>query len=118
MNIQELRIGNWYKWYAEGQYYYYQVEAKDFLNKYYKNFEPIELTEEILLKCGFEKRGLYWFDKHLDERTKFTFEWYVDGRTSFSISILKKEFDITCEHLHQLQNIYRCLTNEELKINL
>ena len=110
MNIQELRIGNWYKWYAEGQYYYYQVEAKDFLNKYYKNFEPIELTEEILLKCD-----------DVEFKTNVPKSYYYKNR----ILIVKENglihdyaTRVELPYLHTFQNFIFALTNEELKINL
>ena len=57
MNAQELRIGNYYKWYADGKYYTYQIEAKDFSNDNYKNFKSNPLTEEWLLNFGFVDQG-------------------------------------------------------------
>ena len=64
MNEKDIRIGNSLLLYSEvvkvteigfkGDDYYLRVEGKK--NGYYiDQFEPIELTEEILLKCGFEK---------------------------------------------------------------
>lgn len=92
-------------------------------------YQPIPLTEEILLKCGFEKieynseetgygieyvliRGGY---------SGFRLEYYED----FSIGIMGSEndqavtpnVDVLC-YLHQLQNLYFALTGEELKIEL
>ena len=53
MNINELMINDCYQWYAEGKYYYHQVKAEDFVKDYVKNFEPIQLTSEILKLNGF-----------------------------------------------------------------
>lgn len=84
-----------------------------------EEIEPITLTEEILLKCGFEARGYFWFDLYLDERTKLTLGWHPDGRIDFEMSINKIYFDIShIKHLHQLQNLYFSLTNKELEIKL
>lgn len=56
MELNELRIGNCYYWEAEGKKYLYRIEPKDFTNYNYRNFEPIELSEDVLLKClQFEK---------------------------------------------------------------
>jgi len=53
MDARELRIGNWYNWYAEGKYYEFQVEAIDLIQNFV-NFEPITLTEDWLRKLGFK----------------------------------------------------------------
>ena len=94
--------------------FYLRVEGKK--NGYYiDQFEPIEITEDILLDKGFKKRGQFWFDLYLDEITKLTLSWYVDGRIDFEISINKICFDIShIKYLHQLQNLYFTLTNKEL----
>lgn len=73
--------------------------------------EPIPLTEEWLLRLGFEKHSLnpYWFNKGI-----------------ICISIVHKveliswdrqifKLDIEINHVHQLQNLYFALTNTELE---
>src|SRR5690554_3982353 len=103
MELKELRIGNYYKWYADGQYYYYKVEAKDFANDNYKNFQPIELTEEILLKCGFNKVREY-----------FELYWIVIQKDKQGYYIHINCGNNYINNLHQLQNLYWCLCGEEL----
>lgn len=66
--------------------------------------EPIELTEEILLKCGFSEYDLEIGRIILTE----------DG--GFIITRLSQ--NVILKTLHQLQNLYFALTNEELEINL
>ena len=79
-------------------------------------FEPIPLTEEILLKCGFEfdifyqkltngTMCIYWCDKIC------LLSWCKSHRDD----ILRHEYP---KYLHQLQNLYFALTNEELQIEL
>lgn len=71
------------------------------------NYEPIPLTEEWLLKLGFDKK----FSKD-----KFTIIPngkldYEKGRTYFNAwTILEHQ----PEYVHQLQNLYFALTGEEL----
>lgn len=80
-----------------------------------KGFNPIALTEEILLKCGFKE--IY--------KSEYThkFEYDIDVRIEFKL-IPKMYFyfmgNILTEikYLHQLQNIYWCLVGRELNVNL
>ena len=81
---------------------------------YETDLEPIELTEEILLKCGFEKRedGDYNLFKYSEVDIVICSDfssWKCDG-INFSVNYIK--------YLHQLQNLYFALTNKELEINL
>jgi len=80
--------------------------------------EPIPLTEEWLLKAGFEKsfKNDYWYSIRIG-----------DKRLLISIlgNIEIEKWDRTmigflsiCEYVHQLQNLYFALTGEELQINL
>ena len=124
MNEKDIRIGNSLLPYGEvvkvteigfkNDDYYLRVEGNK--NGYYLDqFEPIELTEEILLDKGFKKRGQFWFDLYLDEITKLTLSWHPDGRIDFEMSINKNTFDIShIKYLHQLQNLNFILSNKEL----
>jgi hypothetical protein len=77
-------------------------------------FEPIRLSEEILLKCGFDYNESYlqykhpkcpiYFTKHPRNKTLLCFiHNCTNGNTRF---------------LHDLQNLYFALTGTELEINL
>lgn len=76
--------------------------------------KPVPLTEQILLKCGFEKLNKRWL----------LMEYFVKGL--FRINYDKGQFFIfwnlnnitEIKYLHQLQNLYSDLTGEELKIEL
>lgn len=73
--------------------------------------EPIPLTEEILLKCGFEI---------------FPWGYVIKSSNDFGIRLNLKSFvyevsgnsAVKVNYLHQLQNLYFSLTGEELKIKL
>ncbi len=66
--------------------------------------EPIPLTEELLLKCGFEKRtwGITTPNLKLD--------------CSFRVKGI--DWSLRVEYLHQLQNLFFCLTGEELDVKI
>lgn len=70
--------------------------------------EPIPLTEEILLKCGFEKVREYL---HIDN--EIVIQKDANGYYSHINS-----GNIYINSLHQLQNLYFALTGEELQVTL
>lgn len=63
---------------------------------------PIELTEEILLKCDN------------DFSNDFRIEWKNNRITIYFNEIYLS----TCDYVHEYQNIHFALTNQELPINL
>lgn len=80
----------------------------------------IELSEEILLKCGFEKRP---------ESLNFVYYGFGTNPVTYDWMICLKYFKDenrffflnghhTIKYLHQLQNLYWCLCGEELETNL
>lgn len=101
----------------------------------YQNIEPVWLTEEIILKCGFEKiphftvtnsmvmdlgRGRYLSISDVDNCNQMTWLQCVEKDK-------RKITDLICVHnydydgwlyLHKLQNIYYALTGKELNIKL
>jgi hypothetical protein len=71
-----------------------------------EDFKPIYITEEYLIKVGFENKGKYTYQK----------DW---------IRITSPEFEGECysflvgakfKYVHQLQNLFYCLTGTELTI--
>lgn len=140
MDVHELRVGNYiqlyrkpinkaktfYKiaeiWLREGEYY---IGGEDgFQCNADTGIEPIPLTEEILMKCGFEffkyhnintvwekedfnfflaKHGETWVMGHFDNESCSSVSYFAHGNIQF---------------LHQLQNLYWSICGEELKITL
>jgi hypothetical protein len=125
MKASELRIGNWvnhqehkcvrvtdidsknigYDWHDGDRSGWYDID----------DFKPIQLTEEWLVKFGFEKKYQTFEFKGLN----------IDGTVvHFSFDKWCSEYDIEncdfieipaeCKYVHQLQNLYFALTNEEL----
>lgn len=82
-----------------------------------KFIEPIELTEEILLKCGFEKTQEGCI-KTLSYQSnigliKMKDRFMVSMSCPFGLFQSK-----SIKYIHQLQNLIFALTQKELEINL
>jgi len=117
----EIRIGNYLEYFGsivkvnsirkDNQYY---ISAEKFNTDYYNvidSYKAIPLTEEILLKCGL---------KLITERTKNYMLKGISGEPCFHFN---KNNTVSCykaniKYLHQLQNLYFALTNQELNITL
>lgn len=81
-------------------------------------FEPIPLTEEKLVKCGFEFKERV-SGKIKEYRTDILSIFYNDnGIVSVNIGIQRIDDGKRIKHLHQLQNICFALSGEELNIEL
>jgi hypothetical protein len=78
------------------------------------DYQPITITEELLLKFGFEKKMAWTFAKPLSGNLVLV---YYLGEKGCSIGF-KNYSDFRCEYIHQLQNLYFALTGEELTINI
>ena len=106
----ELRIGNYIK-YGEKTFTVLEISSDDVLVNTnrgkikfgIKDIEPIPLTEKWLLKFDF-KKGIkgFWFMGGVEYNTK---KQILEGFGHCEI-----------KSVHQLQNLYFALTNEELKI--
>jgi hypothetical protein len=91
----------------------YNVKLKNGGHSLIDYLEPIPLTEEWLLKFGFEKTMAWTFAIELKGNNMLV---YYLGEKGCSIGFKSySEFD--CKYAHQLQNLYFALTNEELTIN-
>lgn len=88
-------------------------------SQFIKFIHPIPLTEEILLKCGFEKYKMLGYDTH------FTYSLFIGGETINITAIYNADFSIMLhglargiKYLHRLQNIINIVTGKDLEINL
>jgi len=120
--ITELRIGNYLiadignvkveSIFGSTYRAYCHSIDEDYLADYkISDLKPIPLTEDILLKCGFGwNGGMYSLSPNC----------VIDASFSY-IGIYNKRIEDDCiydipKYLHQLQNLYFALTNEEYKI--
>ena len=122
MEANEIRVGNWLndprqydpKFFPKTDTGYFKATARDI--QYADEFEPIKLTEEILLKCGFYKTGIT--ELYLLTDT-INISWIEEDPTVIEINSANiYSYIVNCEFLHQLQNLYFALTGQELEINL
>lgn len=107
--IQLHSDGNTYIWVvAEGMEFQHSVNLKD--------LKGVELTDEILEKCGFTT-GPY--DLYI-WRKEETFCIAFNDHNEAQIAINEKEFTVgrKIKLLHDLQNLYHAFTGEELSIVL
>jgi hypothetical protein len=142
MEVQDLRIGNYLKIdgilvrvrsvysFTNGSfknnegtveaYRYDSIFEPKKISAGINRFEPIPLTEEWLVKFGFVK------DKKHDNccDLKLENDFYLQG-VGYGKSNIKYEVILTdssdneltlVKHVHQLQNLYFALTNQELTI--
>ena len=138
MRSNELRIGNLIQ--KNGKIHYTNIfTLRDIKNLSIDDtdiFEPIPLTEEILLKCGFEKvknkdkEDLREYIGHTAQKARYAifgtdiFITKVDKRgllwrnIECDFMVLFYHKSIPIKYLHQLQNLYFALTGQELEINL
>ena len=125
MEAKELRINNWVKHNNE----FLQVDGIDDIDVFNKQMgevplhtvQPIPLTEEILLKCGFEKRYFLndFFIVINDVKTILIIEIIFDNIFIYLCASNEKKVRLAnANFLHQLQNLYFALTCTELEINL
>lgn len=125
MTIQELKIGNWV-YDSKTTMFPMQVVAigtdwihldffgneGDVWEKYLQDVEPIPITKEILLKCGFEQINYKFFKKPYMSIYKTCDGWFVHiDDVQFQTAVA-----IPVKHIHQLQNAYYLATNKELEI--
>ena len=135
MNSSDLRVGNWVQYnyfpmyvvavYQDGTVYCDFEGNEGDVWEFDKNnpCEGIELTEEILLKCGFEyidskikgNKKILSIDIYNNDSIDFELnEFFIAGIAGHR----KLELFNQPKYLHQLQNLFHIMTNEELQVEL
>ena len=119
MKANELRIGNWVMVFPVKNpqqvcdVMFDSVNTECVFGQHYGEVDPIPLTEEWLLKFGFElinePNKRYHYGRLCLQFCKSRL--YPSGRTFFNNWAI---LDNLPEHVHQLQNLYFSLTGEEL----
>lgn len=139
LKCTDLRIGNFLKYNNKiievfglrPRYVEYYDEDEFLVGDNPGYFEPIELTEEVLLKVGFElmntkKHKGFELVREIENNVYefFVFKIFNDDTL---LNIRKQQgggFEYGeftkrgIKYLHQLQNAYYLLTNEELEVKL
>ena len=120
MKENELRIGNYILYQNQKECKVSSIGSNGFETEYIgksqpngsndiREYQPIPLTEEELIKLGFIKKrnlGDLFFEK-------WVFRLFVDHKGFYLFIDCDYEYGIV-EHVHELQNLYFALTGEEL----
>lgn len=143
MEASELRIGNFLD--RNGKMEIYQIDGKshngrikiyDHYNQCYINhwfdistFKPIPLSEVWLLKLGFKKtdktqKPSYYIgrdDKNSWNSFRIQYSTIIDINTMIETNgfiglYLCNKYWCTIQYVHQLQNLYFALTEQELTL--
>lgn len=127
MGAKELRIGNYVKYFSDYEWSKITVLDHNYchLNNAssidYNEIQGVPLTEDILLKCGFEN----WYSNEYFLSNGFFYmnlKFYKNGNIKVTMCGESKKYfkgeNMLIAKLHQLQNLYFSLTNEELTVNL
>jgi hypothetical protein len=126
MKANDLRIGNLVnyliidemderkKWFEVSEIDYDDLRIIQNKHEINQDYQPIQLTEEWLLKFGFKqiKPNHYWFRDWNSLRFSL-----IDNNLHCSIGDDECGFLYKMiKYVHELQNLYFALTNEELTI--
>ena len=135
----DVMLNNWVEY--DGKYYQISALSEEypFLNTdafgvgvvTYRNIKGIPLTDDILLKAGFEKRNTRQPTYRLDtieltnvefwdedsDGNEFSFKEWKLSELYHSDLFYYKSFP-SINYLHQLQNLFKSLTGNDLKIEV
>lgn len=110
MSVVSINYNTDLKIFPKSSHHFGLIDIEHLYKKEYNQFieflQPIPLTEEWLVKFGWEKSG-EWF--YMDY-----YEMNLNGIFNPSDAHYTIHNDI--KYVHQLQNLYFALTGEELKI--
>ena len=116
MKTSELRRGNIVEWnrkpFVISRIFEDSVE-NELWCKPIGEIHPILLTEEILLKCGFDEQIL--FEDECPFFCNGDFSLYCED---WNKDKFYHDTEMAIKYVHQLQNLYFALTGEELNIKL
>lgn len=112
IQANELRIGNLVQS-KFGVHYVATPKMMLDIDKGVRKYFGAPLTEEWLLNFGFKKQGIYYFKDDFFGISDDLYEvclWNDGEQIGYKNENIK--------YIHQLQNLYFALTNEELTVNL
>ena len=111
MKARDLRIGNWLiTTMARNEYQVLPCHLGDEDEECLLESEPIPLTEEWLVRFGFEYTEIHeGFNQYRKDLLNLSIT-----PNGFEIFLTFKWINI--KHVHQLQNLYFALTGEELTL--
>ena len=115
INANELRIGNWIIDSTTGEPFQVNRGTFEFIEGIEDQYEPINLTPEILERCEFKKQrdSDYLFEnKHIQiAKVDEGFEMFTSDYSAH-----ESHSSRTMKYLHELQNLHFSWVGEELEI--
>jgi hypothetical protein len=144
LKCTDLRIGNWVKVndpiFGVNAYKVATIRdngiitLSDNISCSVNNIEPIELTEEVLLKIGFKNmfqsvitKGRFELNANIGDNEFINIVYHIYKSGESNLNITQRRCESVCDnsihkhnikYLHELQNAYYCLTGQELNIEL
>ncbi len=115
MKASELRIGNYYNQFGNAEKVSWStLKTLEESTTEQLWCKPIPLTEEWLLKFGFEKKLNCSNMIYYILAGKCLLEYNLTHNIADIVKKVHLDLFIEIEYVHQLQNLYFALTNEEL----
>ena len=120
IQANDLRVGNILQSYEGSEFEYVVIQSGDIkicqeANENFNNWrKPIPITEEWILRLGFENCINGWWS----ENELMNIKLYDDGIVIYLIGSDTNLANGRIHYINQLQNLYHALTGEELTIKL
>jgi hypothetical protein len=113
MRKSDLRVGNWV---FDSEGFDYQIQGYELYVNLVEDFKPIPLTEEWLVRFGFE-RNKYYQNFRIKAGDYYNSIKYYEGEWCYNNddSDAGCYFVTTVQYVHELQNLYHAINKEELK---
>lgn len=116
IKVGDIMVGNWFIRYDDKPFQWKIDDFSDLLFVYVDEIikSPIPLTEDILIKAGAKKVNHingYSFWTFSDSKINKAHVDIYDGKTCYYGYSVNH-----CKHLHTLQNLFKLLTGNYLKI--
>lgn len=117
LTVEELRIGNLI-YATDGTIKEVTIEALKYIEQYtgIHQAKPIHLSEEWLLKFGFDRHIVTKEDNQIWRKTWD--EGVFDLEQIISFFFGHPMYSVQIKYVHQLQNLYFSLTQKELAIEI
>ena len=108
MKATQFRIGNLVIWKDSGKEF--EITLQSLYEGANLDWKPIQITKERLLRFGFKECNMGGFSIYTDVYETIEFNSFLVCWVSGTKKPIK--------YVHQLQNIFWCLSGKELKIIL